>query len=86
MTAPVTTARPETPIADLVLWMSAAGLHHLPVIGPDDKLVGIVSQTDLVAELLADAAERSLPPAPGHVGPEAGIHPVGGRPEAVAAV
>lgn len=59
MTAPVTTARPETPIADLVLWMSDAGLHHLPVVGPDDKLVGIVSQTDLLAELLADAAQNA---------------------------
>ncbi|MCJ2034001.1 HPP family protein [Methylobacterium sp. J-068] len=79
MTAPVTCARPETPIADLVLWMSDAGLHHLPVVGPDDRLVGIVSQTDLVSELLADAAERHTLPPSGHAGPESGIHPVGGR-------
>lgn len=77
MTTPVMSARPETPIADLVLWMSDAGLHHLPVVGPDDRLVGIVSQTDLVAELLADAAERHVAPPSGQAGPDSGIHPVG---------
>lgn len=64
MTAPVRTARPETPIADLVLWMSDAGLHHLPVVGPEGKLLGIVSQTDLVGALLADAAGHAHPPPP----------------------
>lgn len=77
MTTPVMSARPETPIADLVLWMSDAGLHHLPVVGPDERLVGIVSQTDLVAELLADAAERHVAPPSGYAGPDSGIHPVG---------
>lgn len=78
MTAPVISARPETPIADLVLWMSDAGLHHLPVVGPDERLVGIVSQTDLVAELLADAAERHRPA--GDAKRDSGIHPVGRQP------
>lgn len=55
MTSPVRTARPCSPISDLVSWMSDAGLHHLPVVGPDEKLVGIVAQTDLVAELLSEA-------------------------------
>ncbi|WP_019905096.1 HPP family protein [Methylobacterium sp. 77] len=61
MTAPVRTARAETPIADIVLWMSDSGLHHLPVVGPDGRLVGIVSQTDLVAELLAEMSGHSDP-------------------------
>lgn len=56
MTHPVRTARPETPASDLVAWMADAGLHHLPVVGADGRLVGIVSQTDLMGELLADAA------------------------------
>lgn len=47
--------RPETPVADLVMRMADAGLHHLPVVGPDGRLSGIVSQTDLVAALMADA-------------------------------
>ncbi len=66
MTSPVRSVRPETPIADLVPWMQDAGLSHLPVVGPDDRLVGIVSQADLVAELLAEAVggrepERRVP-------------------------
>jgi CBS domain-containing membrane protein len=55
MTSPVRSVRPDTPIADLVPWMQDAGLSHLPVIGPDDRLVGLVAQADLVAELLAEA-------------------------------
>jgi CBS domain-containing membrane protein len=46
---------PDTPVADLVLRMSEAGLHHLPVVDPDGRLVGIVSQTDLVPALMADS-------------------------------
>ncbi|MDO9427637.1 MAG: HPP family protein [Methylobacterium sp.] len=63
MTSPVRSVRPDTPIADLVPWMQDAGLTHLPVVGPDDRLVGIVSQADLVAELLAEAvgARRANP-------------------------
>ncbi|WP_279482724.1 HPP family protein [Aureimonas sp. SK2] len=59
MTAPVRTVGPDEPIADVVPEMSALGIHHLPVTDPDGRLVGIVSQTDLVVALLADAARRS---------------------------
>lgn len=86
MTAPVKTARPDTPIADLVLWMTDAGLHHLPVVGTDGKLVGIVSQTDLVGELLADAAERHVPKPPERAAPEAGISPAAARARSPAVV
>jgi CBS domain-containing membrane protein len=55
MTSPVRTVRVDTPIADLVPWMQDAGLSHLPVVGPDNRLVGLVSQADLVAELLTEA-------------------------------
>jgi len=58
MTAPVVTARPETRIAEVVARLSESGLHHMPVVGEDDRLVGIISQSDLVVALLADAAER----------------------------
>ena len=63
MTTPVVTLRPESPIGEVVLQMSGLGLHHLPVVGPDDRLVGIVSQGDLVAALLSDA-ERPRVEAP----------------------
>jgi len=81
MTTPVMRARPETPIADLVLWMSDAGLHHLPVVGPDERLVGIVSQTDLLAELLADAAGRHGPPPSEQAGPDSDTHLDAARPD-----
>ena len=65
MTSPVVTLRPESPIGEVVLQMSGLGLHHLPVVGPDDRLVGIVSQGDLVAALLTDAERpRADAPAP----------------------
>ncbi|KNY22787.1 HPP family protein [Methylobacterium sp. ARG-1] len=46
---------PDTPLAELVLRMAEAALHHLPVVDPDGRLVGIVSQTDLIPALMADA-------------------------------
>ena len=61
MTVPVRVLRPDTPIADVVMEMADAGLHHMPVVGPDDRLVGIVSQTDLIVALLAGGAEGRVP-------------------------
>ena len=51
MSSPVRTAAPETPVATLVPAMADAGLHHLPVVDADRKLVGIVTQSDLIAAL-----------------------------------
>ena len=53
MTTPTQILRPEMLVADVVRLMADAGLHHMPVVGPDARLVGIVSQTDLVVALLA---------------------------------
>ncbi len=51
MTTPVKSARPDTPIANLIPMMLDAGLHHLPVMDAHLQLVGIVTQTDLIAAL-----------------------------------
>ena len=59
MTSAVRSVGPDAPLGEVVLKMSAAGIHHLPVVGPDGRLVGIVSQTDVVAGLLADAEEET---------------------------
>lgn len=59
MTTPVLTVRPETPVSEAVVQMSRTGLHHLPAVDDEGKLVGVVSQTDVVAALLADAAQAA---------------------------
>lgn len=52
MTRAVVTARPDQPIVDLGRAFSDGGLHHVPVIDDNRCVVGIVTQSDLVAALL----------------------------------
>lgn len=52
---------PDMPVAALVPRLSEAGLHHLPVVGADGRLIGIVSQTDLIPALLAEANAPEAP-------------------------
>lgn len=51
MSSPVQTARQETAVAELVPRMANAGLHQVPIVDLDNRLVGIVTQSDLVAAL-----------------------------------
>nr|WP_240636049.1 HPP family protein [Caldimonas tepidiphila] len=51
MTAPVQTAGVDRHIVELVPLLSDLGLHHIPVIDHERRLVGIVTQSDLVAAL-----------------------------------
>ena len=55
-----TTARTNTPIVDLVPLMANSGFHHIPIVDAEDRFVGIITQSDLVAALyqtrLAEAA------------------------------
>jgi CBS domain-containing membrane protein len=51
MSSPVRTLSDSTPIAELVRMMSDDGLHHVPIVDAGEQLVGIVTQTDLVAAL-----------------------------------
>lgn len=53
MSAPVTAALPETHIAQIVPLMADAGLHHLPVVDADGKLVGMLTQSDVMAAMFA---------------------------------
>ncbi|MEY8876583.1 MAG: CBS domain-containing protein, partial [Leptothrix sp. (in: b-proteobacteria)] len=52
MTRQVRVVSAERPLADLVPVFSATGHHHLPVVGPNNRLVGMVTQTELIAALL----------------------------------
>lgn len=58
MSTPVRAARPDTHIARLVPFMADQGLHHLPVVDEDSRLVGMVTQSDVVAALFAVAAHE----------------------------
>jgi CBS domain-containing membrane protein len=56
MTTPVRTAGPDALLADVVRLMAATGLHHIPIVEEDGRLAGIVSQSDLIVAILAEAA------------------------------
>lgn len=51
MTSPVVTAPVDRHIVELVPLLSDRGLHHIPVLDHEQKLAGMVTQSDLVAAL-----------------------------------
>jgi CBS domain-containing membrane protein len=59
MTAPARTAQEATPIVDLVPLMADVGHHHVPIVDDQRRLVGMVTQTDLVAALYEVALGRA---------------------------
>jgi CBS domain-containing protein len=48
MTRKIITVGQDEPIGNLEAGMQHFGFHHLPVVGPDMKLVGLISLTDLL--------------------------------------
>jgi CBS domain-containing membrane protein len=54
MTSPVRTVRPETAIEEAIIRFAEEGLHYLPVIDANGKMVGILSQSDVMVAMLAD--------------------------------
>ncbi|KOF19397.1 membrane protein [Ensifer adhaerens] len=58
MTPRVQSALPETMIAKLVPPMADMGLHHMPVVDANNRLVGIVTQSDLIAALFQRRLEN----------------------------
>ena len=61
MTRDVLTASPNQELVDLMQAFSDGGRHHLPVVDPDRRLVGMLTQSDMVAALFRAGIER--PPA-----------------------
>jgi len=47
----VRVASADRPIAELVPLFSAHGHHHIPIVGDQARLVGILTQSDLVKAL-----------------------------------
>jgi CBS domain-containing membrane protein len=69
MTTPVVAVREDAPIADLVPLLAERGIHQVPVVDGRDKLVGLVTQSDLIAALYRNLdrdifAEAGRPPSP----------------------
>jgi CBS domain-containing membrane protein len=58
MTKNVRTAAHDLPVVDLVPLMSDAGLHSIPVLDDEGRLVGMLSQSDMIATLY----EKNLQP------------------------
>jgi CBS domain-containing membrane protein len=51
MSKPARTVPADMPLAELVPMLSETGLRHIPVVNAGGKLVGIVTQSDLIAGL-----------------------------------
>lgn len=65
MTTQVFTAAPATPMADLIREVARTGRHHVPVVDKSGQLVGLLTQSDMIAALyrrlaLEPAAEAGL--------------------------
>jgi CBS domain-containing protein len=52
MTSPVVTVRPMTSIWEAIRTLTDAGVKRLPVVGDDDRVVGIVSRVDLLGAFI----------------------------------
>lgn len=57
MTRNVQSALPETPIARLVPPMAQQGLHQIPIVNAHNRVVGMVTQTDLIGGLFRCSLE-----------------------------
>ncbi|MDL2354544.1 MAG: HPP family protein [Pseudomonadota bacterium] len=63
MSTKVVTAKASTPIVELVPLMSNSGLHHIPILNDEQRFVGMVTQSDLLASLYESRlAEQGVAP------------------------
>lgn len=51
MTSRIYTARADTPVSELVHQLSDNGMHHIPVLDGAGRVIGMVTQSDLIAAL-----------------------------------
>lgn len=61
MSRRVRTANPAQPVAEVVACFSDEGMHHLPVVDDVGRVVGMVTQSDLIAALSRLAATGGGP-------------------------
>ncbi|MEZ0090943.1 CBS domain-containing protein [Streptacidiphilus sp. EB129] len=65
MTAPVVTVRPDTPYKAVAELLAAHRISGLPVVDADGAVLGVISETDLMARQVL-AEEQWLNPSRGH--------------------
>jgi CBS domain-containing membrane protein len=58
MASPVYSAKESMHIVELVPLLSERGLHHIPVVDAERRLIGMVTQSDLIAALYAGSVAR----------------------------
>ena len=51
MTRQVRVASVDRPLAELIPLFASTGHHHIPIIGPDGRVVDMLTQSDVVAAL-----------------------------------
>ncbi|WP_374568390.1 HPP family protein [Ideonella sp.] len=59
MSTDVRVARADQPLGELVPLFASTGHHHIPVVDGERRLVGIITQSDLVAALCRQDAEAA---------------------------
>lgn len=64
MTAPVITVRPETTIKEAAALLAGHGFTALPVLDEDDRLIGIVTEADLVRDRVPRDPRALIHPGP----------------------
>ncbi|WP_326834988.1 CBS domain-containing protein [Amycolatopsis rhabdoformis] len=64
MSAPVVTISPGAPVKEAAEVLSEHGFTALPVVDDDERLVGIVTEADLISQVPADARSAHLRPEP----------------------
>lgn len=60
MTRDVLAASPRQELVDLMSAFSDGGRHHLPVVDAERRVIGMVTQSDMVAALFRSGLERSV--------------------------
>ena len=58
MATPAITAHEDMHIVELVPLLSDHGLHHIPIVNAERRLVGMVTQSDLIAALYAGGTKQ----------------------------
>ncbi|HET7027414.1 MAG TPA: CBS domain-containing protein [Candidatus Limnocylindrales bacterium] len=61
MTRSVVTARPETPLKEVARLLVEHAISGLPVVGPDGRVLGVVSEADFLIKERGAAAVRRRP-------------------------